>query len=90
MMSGRFGRIMSKLNLAVLLLHFDVILIKHIHAIDRQNYSRIKFIDDFSVSYKYTIVLATLVHVFVESPINKFTGSLLQGHKPVTNKQKHS
>lgn len=88
---GRFGRMMSKINLAALLIHFDVIFIKHVYRRNlAENHSSTRGFDVFLVSYIYTIVFATLLHVLVESPISRLIRLIWLGHqRDHPDKEKH-
>lgn len=89
--SGTFGRIMAKINLALLLIHIDIMLRKVTFT---RNYSllfsKTKCFDNFIVIYVYSFVLAVLAHVLIESPIDKLIRSLLQGSNEDRSKKKQS
>lgn len=82
---------MAKLNLAVILVHYDVLTIKYIFGGVRwEGYTFFRWLDAVIVVYAYTIVTAWLVHIFVESPINKLIQTALRPAIRVEPQKKQS
>lgn len=91
LLSGRLGCMMSKINLAALLIHMDLLFLHYVFKRDlRENFSLMRWYQVFLLTYVNTIILSALIHVFVESPINKLVRYCLQGRTKEFNSKKQS
>lgn len=71
-LTGKFVHIMCKINFAALLIHIDILYMKHIQTKSHlSHHSSIKGIDIALISYLYSFAIGAILHIFIESPLNR-------------------
>lgn len=74
--AGKFWKIASKLNYAILLVHVDLLIIQVHLLTSMPNFSKMAMFSLFASSFVLAVCLSLILHVCIENPIDK----LLRGY----------
>lgn len=81
-LTGRAFRVLTKLNLLILLIHVDLLSISLYHGSPTMtNFSTPMFIEKGVATYVYSVIIAAILYVCVESPIKRLVQKVILKEK---------